>query len=277
MDEEKLPQTQPLGRPAGEPRGTAPPGFSPGQVLAGRFRIQRFIARGGMGEVYEALDEILGRRVALKTIRPDVRGDSGTYERFKREVLLASKVTHANVCRIFDIATHREPDGSETSFLTMEILEGETLGQRIHRKGPMRTDEALCIVRQMAAALEAAHAQGIVHRDFKSDNVFLVPLADEAAGDRDRIRVVVTDFGLACRTVARADSTGGATSAAAIVGSPAYMSPEQVRGCRQGEKRPGGARRGRSRQGLRAHRAQGGKLAREGVARDGVDAGRGGG
>ena len=192
--------------------------FAPGQVLADRYRIVRFIAQGGMGEVYEAEDRELGERVALKTIRPEVAGQEGTLERFKREVQLARKVTHPNVCRLFDLGVHRigGPDGEtiEVRYLTMELLEGETLAQRIKRVGRMSTAQALPVVRQMAAALGTAHDAGIVHRDFKSSNVMLV------AG-REGERAVVTDFGLAHGIAEAASLEASLTATGSSLGTPA--------------------------------------------------------
>ena len=119
--------------------------FWPGDVLAGRFRIARFIAAGGMGEVYEAEDSELGGRVALKTIRSGIAEEAGSIDRFKREVHLARQVTHANVCRIYDVFRHEG-----TTFLTMELLHGETLADRLSRAGRLSTAEALPIVSQIA-------------------------------------------------------------------------------------------------------------------------------
>jgi eukaryotic-like serine/threonine-protein kinase len=197
------PQTGPRERP---------PAFADGTVLAGRYRIVRFIARGGMGEVYEAEDQELRERVALKTIHPDRVGDQRAVDRFKREIHLARKVTHRNVCRLFDVGFH-----DTTTFLTMELLQGETLAERIHKAGRFAAADALPIVQQMADALDAAHAAGIVHRDFKSQNVMLCGT-----------RVVVTDFGLARGPQGGADAH--LSRSGEIVGSPGYMSPEQVEG-----------------------------------------------
>src|SRR5262249_25430250 len=198
--------------PAHSGRREQPPAFAAGVVLAKRYRIVRFIARGGMGEVYEAEDQELGERVALKTIHPDRVGDQRAVDRFKREIFLARKVTHRNVCRLFDVGFH-----DTTTFLTMELLEGETLAQRIHEAGRFSAAAALPIVQQMAAALDAAHAAGIVHRDFKSQNVMLCGA-----------RVVVTDFGLARGPHGGEDAP--LSRSGEIVGSPGYMSPEQVEG-----------------------------------------------
>jgi len=201
------------------------PTFKAGDVIAERYRVARFIARGGMGEVYEADDLELRERVALKTVRPEVAGDTVAVERFKREIQLARKVTHPNACRIFDVSHHR-PDGDAGSgviFLTMELLLGETLAERLRRKGPLAPDEALPIARQVADALHAAHQAGIVHRDLKPGNVMLVE-------GRGSLRAVVTDFGLARLESGSEDQQGLALTAAGVVGTPAYLAPEQVEG-----------------------------------------------
>jgi serine/threonine protein kinase/tetratricopeptide (TPR) repeat protein len=199
-----------------------PPLFSAGEVLAGRFRIERFLAQGGMGEVYAAADLELGGHVALKTIRPQIAHDERAAARFRSEIQLARRVTHPNACRIFDVFHHRGGDGADSMFLTMEMLEGETLAERLRRDGRMTHAQALPIVAQVAAALEAAHQAGVIHRDFKSANVMLVP-AGEA------VRAVVTDFGLA-RAVG--PEMASVTRSEDIVGTPAYMAPEQIEGGR---------------------------------------------
>src|SRR5688500_3988542 len=142
--------------------------LAPGELLAGRYRVLRFVAAGGMGDVYEVEDETLKDRVALKTIRPDVVRDEAAMTRFRREIQLARKITHRNVCRTFDIGVHED-----TTFLTMELLDGETLAKRL-RAGRMSTEVALPLIRQLCAALSAAHAAAVVHRDFKAENVMLV-------------------------------------------------------------------------------------------------------
>ncbi|MFN7941936.1 MAG: tetratricopeptide repeat protein [Thermoanaerobaculia bacterium] len=207
------------------PRAAATaPIFGADQLVAGRYRVLRFIARGGMGEVYEALDLELHSRVALKTIDPRTAESKDAIERFKREILLARRVTHPNVCRIFDVGYHAA-DGAldPTIFLTMELLEGQTLATRLRTGGPLPPGQALPLVEQMAAALAAAHAAGVVHRDFKSENVFLVP---GPSGPR----AVVTDFGVA-RGVAGDEPIGATmTGMPRVVGTPAYMAPEQLEG-----------------------------------------------
>jgi tetratricopeptide (TPR) repeat protein len=218
-------ETTALGAAATRPLA---PQLLEGEVLAGRYCVQRFLARGGGGEVYEAEDLELGVRVALKTLSAGDPPDGGRVERFRREIQLARLVTHPNVCRLYDFGRHarRTGDGTrEFLFLTMELLPGPTLAQHLTDCGPLPPNEALPIVRQMAAALQAAHRAGVVHRDFKSANVILVPDQGGAGG----MRAVVTDFGLA-RGHLTVDSGPTVTATGLIVGSPAYMAPEQVEG-----------------------------------------------
>jgi TolB-like protein len=204
--------------------------FHSDQLVAGRYKIVRFIGRGGMGEVYEADDLELRERVALKTVRPEAAFDRSTIGRFKREIQLARKVTHPNVCRIFDFGHYqaartagRSTEESGITFLTMELLSGETLADKLKSAGRMKESEALPLVAQMASGLAAAHAAGIVHRDFKSGNVILVPPKD----NQSQTRAVVTDFGLARRASASESMTA---SGDAMAGTPAYMAPEQIEG-----------------------------------------------
>jgi serine/threonine protein kinase len=196
--------------------------LSDGELVAGRYRVVKLLARGGMGEVYQAEDQELREPVALKIIRSEIANDDRTIKRFRREVQLARKVTHRNVCRCYDVGHHSADGKPQVSFLTMELLCGRTLSERI-RGGALSTDEALPIVQQLVAALDAAHAAGIVHRDFKSDNVILV---GEGAG----LRAVVTDFGVARALTGPARKGSSLTAAGMKVGTPAYMAPEQVEG-----------------------------------------------
>jgi len=198
--------------------------FFPGKVLSGRFRILRCIGKGGMGEVYEAEDLDLKERVALKTMRTDESDDENSLQRFKQEIQLARKVTHPNVSRVFDLFRHRDEGSSEEIlFVSMELLHGETLSEHRRRRGRIPPAELLPIVRQLAAGLDSAHRAGVIHRDFKSGNIFLC----RATPGDNAVRVVITDFGLA-RASGRAGST--LTKPGEIVGTPAYMAPEQVEG-----------------------------------------------
>jgi Tol biopolymer transport system component/tRNA A-37 threonylcarbamoyl transferase component Bud32 len=202
-----------------------PPALLTGDVLSERYRVVRFIARGGMGEVYEAEHLDLRERIAIKILRPGIAQDPRTMQRFRRESQLSRKVTHPNVCRIFDIEYHRtEGPGNELTFITMEFLDGETLSDRLKRAGRMTTAEAFPIVVQMAQGLAAADKAGIVHRDFKSHNVMLVP----SVGENEGPRAVVTDFGMA--RGGDAEQAASLTATGVVVGTPAYMAPEQVEG-----------------------------------------------
>jgi len=204
------------------------PRLHEGDLLSGRFRIVHFIAAGGMGEVYEAEDLELRERVALKTIRHDVLNRPDALTRFKREIHFARKVTHPNVCRVFDLFRHTLPQGEEIVFVSMELLSGMTLSRRLREHGRMGLVEAQSFALQMAAALSAAHDAGIVHRDFKPGNVMLV----SGDGPQTITRVVVTDFGLALRfarpVISPSSTTLSLTSDCS--GTPAYMSPEQIEG-----------------------------------------------
>jgi hypothetical protein len=190
--------------------------FTPGQLLAERYRVCAFIARGGMGEVYDAYDEKLGVAIALKALLPG-KDPIASEARLAREVVLARRVTHPGVCRVFDVA-HERVLGGTVPFVTMELLRGSTLAQHLTGAGPLPLVGVLGFVEQLAAALDAAHAAGVVHRDLKPGNVII------AAGHP--ARVVITDFGLA-RAVTPVRGARVATTHH-FVGTPAYMAPEQV-------------------------------------------------
>jgi tRNA A-37 threonylcarbamoyl transferase component Bud32 len=201
--------------------------FRDGETLNGRYEILRFVARGGMGEVYEAHDHELRERVALKTVISDALDDRVALERLKAEVVLARRVTHANVCRIleFGVIAHERGGGrtERIPFLTMEFLEGETLTRRIARTGRLPEPVAHKFALQILAGMDAIHQAGIVHRDMKTENVFLVP---EAGGGE---RAVIMDFGLA-RAVASEQTRTWSTERHVVIGTLAYMSPEQLDG-----------------------------------------------
>jgi serine/threonine protein kinase len=174
--------------------------LKPGDVLCERFKILRVVAEGGMGHVFEALDTELNVHVALKVIRPEIAAAPEALARFRQEVRLARSITHPNVCRTFDIDRETRilspKNGTKIDivFLTMELLQGETLASRIKRSGRLTLDEVLRLACQIADALGAAHALGIVHRDMKPANVMLV-FPENAAAQEDR--AVIMDFGLA--------------------------------------------------------------------------------
>jgi serine/threonine protein kinase len=188
--------------------------FGPGELIAGRYRIVRLLGAGGSGEVYEVEDGALGGTVALKTLAPERAGDGVERERFRREIQAARKITHPNVCRIFDIGT-QVAAGRERLFLTMELLAGETLADRLARGPRFTTATALPIAAQIAADLDAAHAAGVVHRDLKPGNVMLVDVPP---------RIVLTDFGIA---LSEEQAGIRLTRTGELLGTPAYMAPEQ--------------------------------------------------
>ena len=193
------------------------PALSAGRTLVGRFRIVKFIGKGGMGDVYLADDLELGGKVALKTVRASLLVGGNAMGRFRREVQLSRKVTHPNICRVFDVG-HEVTDGQEFLFLTMEFLEGHTLGQALKTRGKLGLDEAEALLRQIASGLDALHAHGIMHRDLKPANVMLVGS-----------RTVIMDFGLA-RAFESGEVEAELTQTGAILGTPAYMAPEQQLG-----------------------------------------------
>jgi eukaryotic-like serine/threonine-protein kinase len=199
--------------------------FAPGDTVAKRFKILRFIAQGGMGEVYEALDIELKQKVALKTVRSAFLADANALERFRQEIVVAKRVTHPNVCRTYDLFRHEATKDGESDLLvvSMEFLAGQNLDQLLKVRGKLSTAEALPLVKQMVAGLSAAHQAGVVHRDFKANNVMLVPPASGSGS----IRVVVSDFGLAHSLDAREFAL---TRTGEMLGTPAFMAPEQVTG-----------------------------------------------
>jgi serine/threonine protein kinase len=199
----------------------APPAgrLAPNQILIDRFVIVRFIAKGGMGEVYEAADCLLqGAKVAVKTILPQIAHDPDLLQRFESEVLLARRVNHSNLCPIYDIFHCHQPPPSFL-FLTMKLLTGETLAARLQRTASISIREGLAILKQMAAGLAAIHAAGIVHGDIKPNNIML----DGAGLD---VRLCITDFGLARAYTGETSLSGNDLAG----GTPDYMAPEVHRG-----------------------------------------------
>jgi hypothetical protein len=183
-----------------------------GQVVLGRYTVEREIGRGGMGAVYVARDAKLGEKVALKVISSIYSGDpEEAAERFRHEVQAARRVSHPNVIRIHDLG-----EDGPLLFLSMEYVDGETLWSRVKARGPLPVAQAREILASIASGVAAAHAAGVVHRDLKPQNVLL------GAGGRV---VKVIDFGLAKSTF-----QAGATATGVIQGTPEYMAPEQVRG-----------------------------------------------
>jgi hypothetical protein len=210
-------------------RGREARAFASGDLVAGRYRIERLIGRGGMGEVYSALDEQLGELVALKTVRATIADDARAIARLKSEVLLARRVTHPNVCRIFDLGVHAEAASPDRplAFLTMELLTGRTLADEIRAQGPFAEGAARRVLGQLVAGLAAAHRAGVVHKDLKSENVILVKAVGGDDTSSGFARAVITDFGLAASEQRPLQSAAGRVE---FSGTPGYIAPERLRG-----------------------------------------------
>ena len=192
---------------------TAPaptPALVPGGLFGGRYRLLEELGRGGMGRVYKALDIRTGEPVALKIIRPEISSEFGVIERFFTETRLAHRITHRNVCRIFDLG---QAEG--LYYITMEFVTGETLRSLVRRIGPLPVEKAVVIARQVLEGLIESHRQGVVHRDLKPQNIML-----DLNGDAR-----IMDFG-----IARSVGEAGLTALGGSVGTPQYMSPEQAEG-----------------------------------------------
>jgi serine/threonine protein kinase/Tfp pilus assembly protein PilF/predicted negative regulator of RcsB-dependent stress response len=195
----------------GDPFGAAgEQALSEGSILGGRYEILAVIGKGGMGWVYKARDREIDRIVALKVIREDLARDENIIKRFRDEIILARKVTHKNVLRIYDIA---EAEGRK--FISMPYIEGRDLKDVITEEGALDIERALEISRQVLEALKSAHEAGVIHRDLKPQNIMI---------DKEG-SVCVADFG-----IAKSADTGGLTVTGQIVGTPEYMSPEQAEG-----------------------------------------------
>jgi len=179
-------------------------------ALSGEFRLLREIGRGGMGVVYLADDTQLQRRVAIKTLPPHLALDPAVRERFLREARTAAALSHPNIVPIYSAA-----ERAGVVYFTMGYVHGESLAERLQREGPLDVVGAVAVIRQLALALDAAHAQGVVHRDIKAENVLL-----DMAG-----RAVVTDFG-----IARVSEAQPLTATGTVLGTVQYMSPELVTG-----------------------------------------------
>jgi serine/threonine protein kinase/tetratricopeptide (TPR) repeat protein len=191
--------------------------FQPPIIIAGRFTVNRFIARGGMGEVYEAWDSELKERVAIKTVHPGLANNAEILERFRREVKQARAISHPNVCRVHELFCHQTTIQNKIWFLSMEFLEGFTLNEYIRHHGPIEPAAALELIEQVVRGLSAAHSLGVIHRDLSTRNIMLTSSAP------GQLRAVITDFGLALNVLYRDDrirENGGQ-------GTPDFMAPEQ--------------------------------------------------
>ena len=181
-----------------------------GSIFAERYQIIEELGRGGMGNVYKALDKELGERVALKLLKPEIAADDRIIERFRNELKFARKITHKNVCRMFDLSKFEK-----TPYITMEYVSGEDLKTTLRRVGPLSTGKAVYIAKQVCEGLTEAHKLGVVHRDLKPQNIMI-----DKQGHAH-----IMDFG-----IARSMKTKGVTTSGMMIGTPDYMSPEQVEG-----------------------------------------------
>ena len=192
--------------------------FDDGQMIAGKYRLARKLGEGAMGSVHEAENVAIHRRVALKLLHPHVAERQDALARFEREAQAAGRIGSPHIVEVIDLG---ELEGGGGRFLVMELLEGETLAQRVHARGKLDPEDAAPLVAQLLAGLGAAHAAGIFHRDVKPANVFLA--REPGAGDF----VKILDFG-----VSKFVEGDGLTMTGthAVLGTPYYMSPEQAKG-----------------------------------------------
>jgi len=203
--------TTPIARPSLAAAGDA---LRPGSVFANRYDVKEILGAGGMGVVYRAFDRELQEPVAIKTLRPEaLAGGNVALERFKQEIRLARRIAHRNVVRTYDLG---EMGG--TYYLTMEYVEGTSLKQLISSRGKLPIPVTLTIGKQLCRALEVAHAEGVIHRDIKPQNMVVEPNGF----------LKVMDFGIA--RLANPPKGKGLTEAGMSIGTPDYMSPEQLSG-----------------------------------------------
>jgi len=200
-------------------RSAAPASDLVGQVVADRYHVVKKLGEGGMGQVYLAEHVKMGRRSAIKVMNPAMVHDPDAVARFNREASNASRITHPNVCAIYDFG--ETPDG--LIYLAMEFIEGEPLTDLLEREGALAVPRATAIFLQTADALQAAHDLGIVHRDLKPDNIML----SRKKGGGDTVKVV--DFGIA-KAVGGDQAGQKVTKTGLVVGTPEFMSPEQLSG-----------------------------------------------
>jgi len=188
-----------------------------GLLLADRYRLRRRIAVGGMGEVWEAEDERLHRRVAVKVLKAELSGDTEFLHRFRTEARTTASLNHHGVAAVHDYGeTAAVPDGpADTAFLVMELVEGEPLAALLHRSGRLPPDQTLDVLEQAGHALQAAHERGLVHRDVKPGNILITPTGT----------VKLTDFG-----IAKAVDAAPVTRSGMVMGTAHYIAPEQAMG-----------------------------------------------
>ncbi len=199
-------------RPRPKPCRTPIRELTTGTTFARRYQVIEELGKGGMGRVYKVFDTEVREKLALKLLNPDIASDDDTIERFRSELRLARTVSHRHICRMHDLGREEE---TGTYFITMEYVPGEDLKSLIHSIGALPVGKAMTIARQAAEGLAEAHRLGVVHRDLKPQNIMI----DREGGAR------VMDFG-----IARSVKTKGITGAGVMIGTPEYMSPEQVDG-----------------------------------------------
>ena len=187
-----------------------------GSTFAGRYQIIEELGRGGMGRVYKVLDKDIDEKMALKLLNLEVATDEKIIKRFQNELKFARKITHKNVCKMYHLAKKEE-----TPYITMEYVPGEDLKSLIKRKEKLAAEEAISIAKQVCEGLVEAHELGVVHRDLKPQNIMI----------DDKGRAKIMDFG-----ISRSLETKGVTEAGVIIGTPEYMSPEQVEGKEVGKR-----------------------------------------
>jgi len=192
------------------------------RATVGNYRVKALLGEGGMGTVYLVEHSLLGWQAAIKVLRPSLADDKVLVTRFINEARAVKAVRHDNIIDIIDVGSL----GDGLPYLLMELLEGDSLGARLHSRGRLSVEQAVDITRQTAGALGAVHDQGIVHRDLKPDNLFLVPDPQDPA----REKVKVLDFGIAKLRENGATGSNPRTRSGVLLGTPAYMSPEQCRG-----------------------------------------------
>jgi eukaryotic-like serine/threonine-protein kinase len=199
--------------------------LSPGDIVADKYRIERFIGEGGMGTVYAAANLLTGRRVALKWLRMDLSTNEMFAQRFMREARVSGRLDHPNIVNVYDVGRHRG-----TIFMVMELLRGEPFDAWVRRTKPSPTES---IARLMPAlrAVAAAHALGVIHRDLKPEHIYLCRGAD---GTPRQTKVL--DFGIA-KELGAPDSSTSLTSPGSLIGTVHYMAPEQVRNSRHADVR----------------------------------------
>jgi eukaryotic-like serine/threonine-protein kinase len=189
----------------------------------GNYRVVSLLGRGGMGAVYEGAHTILGRKAAIKVLLPELSGNAELVDRFFKEARATASLRYRAFVEVFDSGTL--PDGS--AYLVMEMLEGESLGAQLTRRGTLPLAEALTIATQIAEGVGHAHRHGIVHRDLKPDNVFLARNDDPERAGQTAVKIL--DFGIAKLSGAGQESASN-TRTGTLMGTPLYMAPEQCRG-----------------------------------------------